>query len=186
MENSVNPYLTQAKVSQALSQIQGSHQKAAFDMAKVTLQSQAAYEMAEKGPIRPSGSSTGVIYNMKCIDFKHPMMELEVTCVNETEVFLSGLVAEIGYKLKTSAVCHRMRCIRYGVFDLEEALLEKHCDLENVLNAIYRVKMILDQNNTLKENVANFMEFKRNERLQKKMVMEAEAAKLDEFGENDY
>lgn len=41
-------------------------------MCGVDLQSQAAYELAVKGPLRPSQSDIPVVYSIKCVEFKPP------------------------------------------------------------------------------------------------------------------
>jgi len=40
------------------------------------MQSQAAYELAVQGPIRPVDINIPMIYNIKCIDFKSPEFTL--------------------------------------------------------------------------------------------------------------
>lgn len=42
----------------------------------VDLQSQAAFELAAKGPIRPLNSKIPVIYGIKCVEFDPPNFTL--------------------------------------------------------------------------------------------------------------
>jgi hypothetical protein len=141
-----NPYLQRYKIEKALSSIQSSHQKSAFTMANVSsLQSQEAYELAVKGPVRPShhlGTHNLFVYGIRCVAYEHPHLELEFNTFvdNENEVF--SLIAELGVKLKAGSVCTQLRCIRYGYYDLSHALLEKHVGLESVIGNIYALKKV--------------------------------------------
>lgn len=47
-----------------------------FRLCGVDLQSQTAYELAAKGPIRPMDSKTPVIYGIKCVEFDPPNFTL--------------------------------------------------------------------------------------------------------------
>lgn len=60
------------KMNSLLASMQASHQKKMFEMCGVDIQSQAAYELAAQGPIRPDESNIPLIYSMRCIDFKKP------------------------------------------------------------------------------------------------------------------
>lgn len=40
------------------------------------IQSQTAYELAAKGPIRPADSKIPVIYGIKCVEFEPPNFTL--------------------------------------------------------------------------------------------------------------
>lgn len=60
----------------------------------------------------------------------------EVNVINEYEDYLLSLVHEIGLKLRCSATCTAIRCIRYSSFTIEQALLMKHWNLQFVLDNI--------------------------------------------------
>lgn len=53
-----------------------------FRLCGVDLQSQTAYELAAKGPIRPMDSKTPVIYGVKCVHFDPP----DFTLGNEIKI----------------------------------------------------------------------------------------------------
>ena len=55
---------------------------------------------------------------------------LEIHCINEKEDYLTTLVHDLGLTLKTNAVCQQIRCIRYGCFTVDDALLRKHWSLD--------------------------------------------------------
>ncbi len=146
LEKSRNPYVTEAKLAKVFSAVQSSHQRAAFDYAGVKLTSQAAYEIASSGPLRPSDLSRALIYSLQCLRFNYPEIEVEVSAVNEDEFFLSGLIGEIGFKLKTNAVCHKMRRVRFGPFGLQDVLLEKHFSLQHLLPHVNHAAALIDAN----------------------------------------
>jgi len=60
----------------------------------------------------------------------------EVNIINEYEDYLLSLVNEIGLKLRCSATCTAVRCIRYSSFTINQALLMKHWNLKFVLDNI--------------------------------------------------
>lgn len=60
------------KMNALLASMQASHQKKMFEMCGVDIQSQAAYEMAVQGPLRPAESNIPLIYGLRCIEFKKP------------------------------------------------------------------------------------------------------------------
>ncbi|TRY78236.1 hypothetical protein TCAL_08967, partial [Tigriopus californicus] len=132
-ERSRNPFLRRSQVDRILATIQSNYQRDAFDFAQVRLDSQAAYELAARGPIRPQMDSHALIYHCKCVQFEDSRMELEFSCINEDEDFILGFIQDLSLKLKTNATIHRMRCIRYGFFTLDHALLVKHATLSHVL-----------------------------------------------------
>lgn len=56
--------------------------------------------------------------------------------MNEREDFLLELVHIIGIKLKTVARCNSIKCIRYGPFTLEHALLPHSWTVENFVSNV--------------------------------------------------
>ena len=112
---------------------------------QVSLQSQEAYEIAAKGPVRPENLSDGLIYSLKCIKYSPPDFTLDATCVGANGEYLASLIDELGIKLKTSAVTSSIRILRYGYFDVNSALLYKHCTLENMIQNICDNEVILQQ-----------------------------------------
>lgn len=60
------------KLHSLLSSLQASHQKKMFEMCGVDIQSQAAFELAAQGPLRPAVSNIPLIYSLRCIDFRKP------------------------------------------------------------------------------------------------------------------
>ena len=59
------------------------------------------------------------------------------------------------FQLKTNAVCSHIRCIRYGFFTLDHALLLKHVTLENVLRNMNDLKKIIHVNDNLRKQSPN-------------------------------
>merc|ERR1719430_652136 len=126
-----------------LNSIQSSHQKESFKYLKVSLQSQEAYEIAAKGPVRPENLSDGLIYKLSCVKYAPPNIIIDATTINADAEYFGNLINEIGFKLKTSAVVSSLRTLRVGYFDLSSALLRKHCTLENVIQNIFQNEAIL-------------------------------------------
>jgi len=66
-----------------------------------------------------------------------------MTVVNENEEFLKTLIHDFGIRLHTAAVCTKLRCVKYGPFTLDLALLPKHYDPQHIINNIIKTKEIL-------------------------------------------
>lgn len=138
-------HIHEDKINSILASIQASHQKKMFDVSSVSIQSRAAFELAVKGPIRPTVNSVPLIYGIKCIEFRKPTstFTLEIHCINENESYLGILVHEIGLNLKSVAHCTQIRCIRNSYFNIESSLVRHQWNLQNILNNINECDQIL-------------------------------------------
>lgn len=133
------------RLENLLASIQASHQSKVFDLSGVDPQSQEAYDLAVKGPIRPATTELPIIYGLKCIEFKPPDFMIEVQCINENEEFLMVLMQEIGYKLRTAATCSGIQCVRHAYFSVHDALLRKHWTLQYVVDNLTACKKMLSK-----------------------------------------
>ena len=93
--------------------------------------------------MRPENLSDGLIYKLNCVSYSPPDITLDATCVGASAEYFASLINEIGWKLKTNAVTKSVRLLRLGYFDLNSAILLKHCDLENIIQNIYQNEAIL-------------------------------------------
>lgn len=149
VERSTWSFIKAFHMDRILSATQAAHQKKMFELCGVDIQSQLAYELAVKGPIRPANSKVPIVYGLKCVDFIGPEFTLEVQCVNEYETYLVDLVREIAMKLHTTAHCVSIKCIRHSCFSLEHTLLMKHWNLENIVGNIGMCAELLNKNKHL-------------------------------------
>merc|ERR1719273_2222497 len=74
-----------------LHSIQSSHQKEAFKYLQVSLQSQEAYEIAAKGPVRPENLSDGLIYKLNCVSYSPPDITLWMYALDMQQKMLEPL-----------------------------------------------------------------------------------------------
>ncbi|KAH9530122.1 TruB pseudouridylate synthase (N terminal domain) [Dermatophagoides farinae] len=129
-----------------LSKIEAAQRSLMFKVANVNIQSEDAYQMAVKGHVRPATKETmPLITAIKPITFEPPNFSFQVQCQNENEHFLAELVNEIGIALKSCARCTGIRLIQYGPFTIEQALLQKHWTLENLIENIHECQRILNE-----------------------------------------
>uniref|UniRef100_A0A0K8V2A7 Putative tRNA pseudouridine synthase 2 n=1 Tax=Bactrocera latifrons TaxID=174628 RepID=A0A0K8V2A7_BACLA len=141
------------RISALAASLQASHQRKMYELCGVDLQSQAAYEIACKGLIRPADNSQPIIYGIKLIDFKRPEFTVEVHAINESEEYLASLVNEMGIELRTVAYCTSIRCIRHGHFGVENALLRHGWSLRGVMKNMKEQREVLEQHpHLLKQN----------------------------------
>lgn len=124
LERSSYDHVSQARLGRVLAGIQASHQKHMNLSSGIDLQSEEAYELAQKGLIRPSKNHVGpVIYAVRCISFQPPYFTIELHSINETCQYLLNLIHNLGLQLKTNAVSTQIRRIRHGIYSVSDALL---------------------------------------------------------------
>nr|XP_029729526.1 mitochondrial mRNA pseudouridine synthase Trub2-like [Aedes albopictus] len=141
------------KINRLLASLQASHQKKMFELCGVDMQSQAAYDLAVKGTIRPADKSQPMIYGIRLVEFRRPFFTIEMHAINETEAYIGNLVHEIGLNLKSVAHCVGIRCIRHGHFELKDALLRKDWNLQCFLNSMAQTNQLLKQHPEMTQQV---------------------------------
>ncbi|KAJ6635561.1 Mitochondrial mRNA pseudouridine synthase Trub2 [Pseudolycoriella hygida] len=135
------------KMTSVLSSMQASHQKKMFEFCGVDIQSNAAFEIAKKGLIRPTNDSfpIPVLYGIKCVKFERPKFTVEIHAINEDTAYLGQLIQEIGLQLRSVAHCTGIRCIRYGHFTVEDSLLRGNWHLQNILSNMAMCRKIIGE-----------------------------------------
>lgn len=139
-------HIFSGKLVSLIASMQASHQRKMFDMSGVDIQSQAAYELACKGPIRPLNRQSPLIYGIQCIDFKRPKFTLEIHAMNTSEEYLCNIIAEIGLQLRSVAHCTKIRCTRYGFFSFQDSILRGKWRTQNILENMGLCRKIVFQN----------------------------------------
>lgn len=130
-------YVTPQKINTLCNKILSANSRYAMKSIGGQIQSQHAYEVLSKGPIRPLyRKSDPILYDLKCIDFKPPYFTLKMNCVNEYPLFIYHLINELGIKLKSYSCVSSMILSRIGTFTVDDALSYKEIDLQNILNNI--------------------------------------------------
>lgn len=153
ISRSTYSYINHEKINGLLSSMQASHQKKMFELCGLDMQSQAAYELAIKGTIRPDSFKIPVLYGIKCINFDRPTFELEIHAINETEDYFGVLIHEIGLQLHTVAHCKSIRCIRHGQFVVQDSLLRRNWNLQSIFNNINLSSQIFKDYPQLLDNI---------------------------------
>lgn len=137
------------RVSSVLASMQAAHQKQMYQMSGVDIQSQTAYELALKGPIRPAIRGNPVIYGIKLIEFTKPRFKIEVQGINVKEDYLGSLIAEIGLQMRSVAFCQGVRCKQYGHFTFKDSLLRSHFRLQEIFDNMKLCKEIIHKNSSM-------------------------------------
>lgn len=145
VESSSITHVSESKLSRMIQSLQASHQKRMFEMAGVDLQSQTAYELAQKGWIRPIKTETPVIYQIKLVEFKKPYFTIEVVSINETEHFLGQFVHDMALTMRTHAHIAKLRCVRHGAFTIDTALTRENWSLQSILTNMALCNRILKE-----------------------------------------
>lgn len=135
-------HVTAGKLQALVASLQATYQRQMFEMSGLDMQSQAAYELASKGLIRPKNAKEMVIYGIKSIEFTGKTFTLEVQSMNAIESVLANLVLEIAAQLRSVACCTQIRCTRFGYFSYEDSLLRSHWNLQNVLQSMHECEKI--------------------------------------------
>lgn len=140
------------RLNNLLTSMQASHQRKMYELCGVDIQTQAAFELASKGTIRPDSFKIPVIYGLKGINFSDGEFVLEVHALNETEEYLTNLVHEIGLQLHSVAHCTSIRCIRHGHFTVADSLLRHYWNLQEIRSNMTLCDRIIRENPTLLDN----------------------------------
>ncbi|XP_017771216.1 PREDICTED: probable tRNA pseudouridine synthase 2 [Nicrophorus vespilloides] len=149
VERSTFWHVKLSRLERLLANMQASHQRKMFEMSGVDMQSQTAYDLAIKGPIRPANSKLPLIYGLKCVHFQPPNFTIEVQCVNEYEMYLKTLIHEIGTSLHSTAHCTGLQCIRHSHFTLDDAFLRRHWDLRHLMANMERCNKIISEHGSI-------------------------------------
>ncbi|KAM0732446.1 Pseudouridylate synthase TRUB2, mitochondrial [Formica fusca] len=149
VEKSTYKFIKRDAVDRICASMQAAHQRKMFEICGLDMQSQAAYELAIQGLMRPVDNHIPMVYTIKCVDFTSPEFTLEIVAINENEMYLKTLVHDLGMQLHSVATCTQILCFRYALFNLDLALLPKHWELQNVLDNMEQCHDILNRNRYL-------------------------------------
>ncbi|XP_076276836.1 pseudouridylate synthase TRUB2, mitochondrial [Lasioglossum baleicum] len=149
VEKSTYKHVKRGHLDKVCSIMQSSHQRKMYELCGIDLGTQAAYDLAVKGLLRPADPNIPMLYTIKCIDFSPPEFTLEIVCINEYEMYLKTLIQDVGMKLQSTATCTQILCLQDGLFTLEHALLKKHWTLESILGNMSMCQKILMSNKNL-------------------------------------
>ncbi|KAJ6223769.1 hypothetical protein RDWZM_002314 [Blomia tropicalis] len=138
-------HIVRESFERILAKIEAAQRSSMYKIAGVDLQSEEAYQFAKKGLIIPPGQTLPIIYAIRSVNFDLPNFTIQIQCYNENEHFLAELCNEIGLALKSVARCTGIRLIKYGPFGIDDALLEKHWTLENMIENIAHCNQIVDR-----------------------------------------
>lgn len=146
IEKSTYKHIRRGHIDKICSSMQSSHQKKMFELCGVDMQSQAAYELALKGPLRPADSNVPLLYTIKCVEFLPPEFTLEIVCVNENDHYLRSIIHELGIKLHSTATCTQVLCVQDGLFTIKDALLPKQWNLNDIIYSMNFCQNIIREN----------------------------------------
>ncbi|XP_076627766.1 pseudouridylate synthase TRUB2, mitochondrial [Colletes latitarsis] len=145
-ERSTYKHVKRGHIDKICSSMQSSHQRKMFENCGVDIQSQAAYDLAVKGLLRPADRKIPMIYTIRCIDFSPPEFTLEIVCINEDEMYLKTIIHDLGMRLHSTATCTQINCVQDGLFNVNIALLKKHWTLHDILTNMQMCHKIIQNN----------------------------------------
>ena len=146
VERSTHAHVKRGQIDKICSSMQSSHQRKMFELCGVDIQSQAAYELAVKGLLRPTDPNIPMIYTIRCIDFSPPEFTLEIVSINENEMYLKTLIHDLGMQLRSTATCTQILCVQNGLFSIKHALLMKHWGIKGIVESMHMCGRIIDEN----------------------------------------
>jgi len=134
-----------------LSAISTQQSKKIWSVSDVSPDTEEGYSRACQGLIKPDILSEPLVYSIECSNWKPPHFSLNIVAVEPLlkeglrQSWLLTLVQEIGIKCKTVAQIHKIRCVSVGPWGPDQALLAKHCNLQNVLDNIASNREAVDR-----------------------------------------
>lgn len=66
-------------------------------------------------------------------------------------MYFKALIHEIGVKMRSTAHCTGLQCIRHSCFTLDHALLRKHWTLQHILTNIEDNARLLEENSHIQK-----------------------------------
>ena len=145
MAKSTYKHVTKDSFNRVISKIDAAQRMSMFKVAGVDIRSEEAYKMATTGFAPPGDrKSIPIIYGIEATLFEPPDFKIRVKCINENEYFLAELINEIGLAIKTTAMCCGIRLTNLGPFTINDALLQKHWTLENLIENIYHCNKLIE------------------------------------------
>jgi len=145
-------HLTRRKfqIDQACANIEASHRKQAWELVDVDPQSQEAYDLAAKGPLRPKFLTDPLIYSIRCTHWDLPKFKVKIQCVGDDHRFILDLISELGIRLRTYAHTTSLRCSQVAVWTAaDHCLLPQQFSLQNVIQNLQHNSIILRNNRQL-------------------------------------
>ncbi|XP_034182310.2 pseudouridylate synthase TRUB2, mitochondrial [Osmia lignaria lignaria] len=165
VEKSTYKHVKRGHLDKICRSMQSSHQRKMFELCGVDMESQAAYELAIKGPLRPTDPNVPMVYTIKCVYFLPPDFTLEIVCINEDDIYLKTIIHEVGMRLHATATCTQISCVQDGIFSLKNALLPKHWTLKDIVVNIQICHRLIQENEQLlSPESATLIEFPRYNR----------------------
>ena len=146
VERSTYGRVKRGHIDKICSSMQSSHQRKMFELCGVDMQSQAAYELAVKGLLRPADPNSPMIYTIRCIDFSPPEFTLEIVSINENEMYLKTLIHDLGMQLHSTATCTQILCVQNGLFNIKHALLMKHWGIKGIVESMQMCERMINEN----------------------------------------
>ncbi|KMQ94988.1 putative trna pseudouridine synthase 2-like protein [Lasius niger] len=83
VEKSTYKYIKRSAVDKICASMQAAHQRKMFEFCGLDMQSQAAYELAVQGLVRPADNNIPIVYTIKCVDFKSPEFTLDLALLRK-------------------------------------------------------------------------------------------------------
>jgi len=137
------------QIDQVCANIEASHRKQAWTLTDVDPQSQEAYELASKGPLRPTVTTDPLIYSIRCTHWDLPKFSVKIQCVGDDHRFILDLISELGIRMKTFAHTTSLRCSQVSVWTADQCLLPQQFTLQTILQNIQHNSIIIENNRQL-------------------------------------
>jgi len=145
IEKATYKHIKLPRFNKVLVTVQEMQKSMIYKAAGVSSDTQEGYELAAAGPSRPvDNKTTPLVYGLRCTRFDLPHATLRFNVINENPVFFADIVQRLGFSLKSTACILKLRCVRYGMFQLENALLAKHWTLEHIADNISECYRLMD------------------------------------------
>lgn len=84
----ISDHVTNHKIRKLFSKIKMQYKRLSYELANVDLQSQEAFELAQKGAPRPRVLGTPVVFDINLKHFNAPHIVINVQTIGENDYFL--------------------------------------------------------------------------------------------------
>jgi len=138
-------HVNETRLNRVIQAWQATHRDLMFRETGIDYGSQAAFEAASRGFVRPKADFRSAVFiACQLVKFRRPYFTVEVHATNGECVDLHELIHHLGIEARTRAAVARVHRLRAGPFSLEEALLFKEWSCDSCVENSERNSRMMD------------------------------------------
>jgi len=146
VERAKYDHVTETRLDRVIQAWQATHRDLMFRETGIDYSSQAAFETASRGFVRPKADFRSAVFvSVDLVKFRPPYFTVEVHATNGACEDLSELIHHLGIACRTRAAAARIHRLRAGPVTLKDALLFTEWNCDNCLDNVEINSRLVDE-----------------------------------------